>query len=300
MEGTMWLLLGSVLAGPMPEGLDLEDIDAWEARALALADGPQGCWSLRGEFETRGAIYIPSSFFSQPDSDTRSVQGTFEGTIVDGEWTRFVYSVPLAADASKDALDASNKIRLRPIVGIFKSSVMTRNPDDIPPSLAVEEASEEGEDAGVSVTVEEGDESDEEGDASRERSNLLRASVEDWWDSSISTSYMRWDAERDGAVMVMEVPVSDSRRAEAVMLSAFFPGGGLIATQIDSILPHRLPVGDGIIKGKVMNGQLHLQGRVIGGLLLPTSESWSAVFGFLGFTWGYEQRIAYTSAQECS
>ena len=48
-----------------------------------------------------------------------------------------------------------------------------------------------------------------------------------------------------------------------------------------------------------MNGQLHLKGRVIGGHLLPTSESWSAVFGVLGFTGGYEQRIAYTSAQEC-
>lgn len=288
MEGMMWLLLGSALAGPMPDGLDLEDIDAWEARAFALSDGPKGCWNVRGEFETRGAIYLPSSIFTRPATESRVTRGTFAGTIQNGEWTHFVYSVPINPDSSADEIEAAEGVWLRPIVGTLQSSVVLRDPGDIPPSMV---EAEPEEDDGVSVEMDDS--------TPRVRPNLIRASVEEWWDSSISTSYMRWDADRDGAVMVMEVPVNDTRRSDAVMLSAFFPGGGLNATQIDSILPRRLPVGDGVIKGKVMNGQLHLKGQIAGGHLLPTSESWSAVFGALGFTGGYEQRIAYTSAQEC-
>jgi len=247
---------------------------------------------LRGEFETTRAIFLPASLFSKGEVETRHTQGTFEGTMEDGQWTRFVYSVPLGPDATREDRDKTNAIALRPLVGRMDTSIISRHPDDIPPALiSTEDEDKDGasEDSAESADVE-----------PREPSNLLRASVEEWWDSSVSTSYMRWDENRNGAELVMEVPVDDSRRAPMVTMTAFFPGGGQHATNVDTILPRRLVIGDGLFKAKAMNGQLHLQGVEMGNWLLPLSESWGAVIGFFGFTGGVEQRLAYTSAQQCS
>lgn len=282
-----WMLAAAALAGPPPEDLDLEDVSAWEDRAFALTEGPPGCWILRGEFEVRVAVYLPSTFFSRGETDTITHRGTFEGTLEGGVWRHFAYRTapPSAEELAERQLEHDGSVDLRPLVGRFDSDIIERVDEPAPEP----EGSDE-DNRSVSVSV---------GTGSDDTMNLLRASIEKWWGSTVQTSYMRWDAAQDGAVLVMEVPTSDRRGAELVTLEAFFPGGGAVATQIDSMLPSRIAIGEGMVKAKVMNGQLHLKGTVIDGVLLPVAESWGGVIGALGFTGGYEQRIAYTSAEEC-
>ncbi|MFT4976261.1 MAG: hypothetical protein ACI8S6_002157 [Myxococcota bacterium] len=288
----MFWMLGVALAGPLPEGIDLEDVTAWEERAFAMPDGPPGCWVFHGEFQARAAIYHPATFFSRGETDIRAATGTFVGTLTDGEWTRFVYTITDPGESEEDGLQISTNddaLTLFPLVGRLDPAIIERDPSQPPP---VQTEEEEGRQVSISFGS--------DGEASSEEAvNLLRGSVEEWWDASVTTSYMRWDEALDGAWLVVEVPTSDERGAELVTMNAFFPGAGEHATRIDSILPRRLSVGDGFIKAKVMNGQLHLEGRVVDGRLMPVTESWGAVLGALGFTVGYEQRIAYTSAQEC-
>jgi len=287
----VWLI-GAALAGPPPEELDLEAVTVWEDRAFLLADGPKGCWVLRGEFETRLALYLPMTVFSRAETDTRVTRGTFSGTMRDGTWESFVYSVPVVAAraAGTYPLPEGEEIWLRPLVGALDDGLVTRAAGDIPPETA---AATEADGGSVSVSF--------GGDSSSEDAvNAMRASIDDWWDATVRTSYLRWDRDTDSLGLVMEVPTSDARGAELVTLTATFPGAGPHATRIDTVLPKRQVVfEEGPIKVKAMNGQLHLRGRVVEGLLLPTTERWGGVIGAMGFTVGYEQRMAYTSAQEC-
>lgn len=282
----MWMLLGMALAGEPPEGLDLEDVALWEERAFALTAGPAGCWNFEGEFEGRLALYLPGSFFSPAQTRERNIRGSFSSTLEDGVWQRFVYTIEPDADEE----DSDDSISLRPLMGQLPSGVLQNAAE-----VADAEATSDDPSPAAEQTADE-EETPDEDDAL----NILQASVDSWWNSTISTSYMRWDRQQNGAVLVREVPTSDRRNAEVVTLSAFFPEGGPHATRIDSVLPERLVLGDGPIRVTVRNGQLHLQGRVVSGWLLPTTEHWGAVFGALGYTVGYEQRIAYTSAQPCS
>ena len=38
----IWLV--ALAAAAPPEGVDLDDLDTWEARSRDVIDGPDGCW----------------------------------------------------------------------------------------------------------------------------------------------------------------------------------------------------------------------------------------------------------------
>ncbi len=285
----MFLLIAAA-AGAPPPNLNLDDVDAWEDAAFALTHGPAGkCWDITGFISAELALYQPASVFSSSGSESVTGSGTFSGRLEDGVWTSFSYAV-----TSPDG-DLTLDLPIMPLVGEIDPSSVT--------NLNAEEEEADGEDASVATPPEEEEArslslsiGEEE---SRESMNLLRDSIDAWFSGSITTSFMRWSDARSGAELVIEVPTSDKRNAPLLMATAFFPGGGKTATELDSMLPKRLTLGDWPLRLKVMDGQLHLRGQVVAGVLLPSRESWSVLLGIFGMTVGYEQRLVYRSVSEC-
>ena len=88
----MLLLIAAVLAAP-PPGLNLDDVDAWEADAFSLTHGPKGdCWELSGGLSAQLALYAATSVFDSGGTETLTGQGTFSGRIEDGVWTPVSYT----------------------------------------------------------------------------------------------------------------------------------------------------------------------------------------------------------------
>ncbi|MFT5683746.1 MAG: hypothetical protein ACI8RZ_004678, partial [Myxococcota bacterium] len=291
------LIIAAAAAAP-PPNLDLDDVDPWEDAAFALTHGPAGkCWDFTGAISAELALYQPASVFSSGGSERLAGIGTFSGRLEDGVWTSFSYAL---ANASGDL---TMELPIMPLVGEIEPSIVTNR--SIPP----EDASEDGA-TGTGVQV--GKTSDTPDESSTrsvsislgdgdpgESVSMLRDSIDAWFDGAITTSFVRWDDERHGAQLVIEVPTGDSWKSPSLMATAFFPGGGKVATELDSVLPKRLTIGEWPLRAKIMDGQLHLRGQVVDGVLLPAQESWSALFGVAGFTAGYEQRLVYRTATEC-
>ncbi len=72
-----------------------------------------------------------------------------------------------------------------------------------------------------------------------------------------------------------------------------------LPTALDVTFPKRMQIGDGVVKARILNGQLHLRGQTNELGTLPSSESLSVVVGVLGFTVGVEQEIRYVRARPC-
>ncbi|MDG1482448.1 MAG: hypothetical protein P8R54_22855 [Myxococcota bacterium] len=282
------LLLIAAAAGAPPPNLNLDDVDAWEDAAFALTHGPVGkCWDITGFLSAELALYQPASVFSSSGSESVTGSGTFSGRLENGVWTSFSYAV-----TSSDG-DLTVDLPIMPLVGAIDPSIVTNlNAEETDRGDASADTPPEEEDArSLSLSISEGD--------PEESMNLLRDSIDAWFSGSITTSFMRWSDPRSGAELVIEVPTSDKRNAPLLTATAFFPGGGKTATELDSVLPKRLTLGDWPLRMKVMDGQLHLRGQVVEGILLPSRESWSVLLGVFGLTVGYEQRLVYRSVSEC-
>lgn len=275
------LLWATVAAAAPPPDLDLEDITAWEAAAFDLTRSPRGaCWELTGGLSIRLALYHSASVFSGGGREELVGEGTFRGRMQDGVWTAFAYRLS----------EGSTELDL-PVIPLAGS---------IDPSIVVNEALQEPEAAetpedGRSVSVSVGI-----GGDSSDAVSLLRDAIDEWFSSSVTTSYVRWDDARSGAELVIEVPTSGGWFSPVLTATAFFPGGGTTATSLDAVFPRRLTIGEWPLRAKIMDGQLHLRGQVVEGMLLPSQESLSAMLGVAGITAGVEQRIVYATVAECS
>ena len=269
-------LIAAAIAAPPPH-LDLEDVDAWEASAFALSRGPVGtCWELTGAVAAEVAMYQAASVFSSGGHESLAGRGTFSGRLEDGVWTSFSYR--MAGE------DGGLGLPVIPLTGSIDPTIIENENDDD------DDDDDRSRTADASIEV----------DDPIDTVSLLRDSIHQWFSSSITTSFMRWNDPRSGAELVIEVPTSDQRNAPVLTATAFFPGGGQVATELDSVLPQRLVLGSWPLRIKIMDGQLHLRGQVIDGLLLPSQESWSALLGFAGITVGYEQRLIYSTISECT
>jgi hypothetical protein len=288
-------LIAAAAAAP-PPSLDLDDVDAWEDAAFALTRPAGRCWDFTGALAAELALYQPTSVFSRGGSESVTGQGTFSGRLEDGVWTSFSYALTSASG------DLTMDLPIMPLVGEIDPAIVVNllaEPDESVEKpegtgISIGQKSGTAEEPGsrtVSISMGGGD--------AEETVSLLRDSIHTWFDSAVTTSFMRWDDARHGAQLVIEVPTADTWTAPTLTATAFFPGGGKVATELDSILPRRLTIGEWPLRAKIMDGQLHLRGQVVDGLLLPTQESWSAMLGVVGFTGGYEQRMVYLSATEC-
>lgn len=271
----MWSWFTALALAAAPEGVDLEDLDGWEARSRALLDGPSGCWELSGRATVKFAAYTPGGVLSRAGQHDLLREGTFHGRIEDGVWRSFGYSL----ETKEGKLDLD--VPIYPMEGRIDAAVIQ---DESPKA---EEAR-----GGVSIATEGGGNGTDAG-------NLLDDVLEDL-DFGAALSWVEWRDDLGGLVLIEEVPLEDGRDPPMVRKTTTFPQGKPYGTVVDVLFPPKLKIDEeGTPNVHVMDGQLHLRGVVVGDVVLPGVSGMSVVVGVLGFTGGYEQRMLYQEARRC-
>jgi hypothetical protein len=267
----IWLVATAALAAP-PEGLDVDDLDTWEARSADLLDGPDGCWDLSGTLQIHVAAYTPPSLWTRAERHDYTFSGEFDGRISDGDWSRFEYTLKSDGDKDKTELD----IPIYPLMGRIDQEVVKRRVT-------------EGEETPNRVGV----------DAGGDAMNLLDQVLEEI-DPAATIAYAQWDDDKGGVTLLQDMPLTEARNSDVVTLTTFVPGGGAYATSLDAEFPRRIKVGDGLVKATVFDAQLHLRAQQDETGALPQLESVSLGIGVLGFTAAYEQKLVYAHAATCT
>jgi hypothetical protein len=178
-------------------------------------------------------------------------------------------------------------------VGEIDQAVVRSLDDEGNPQPVFDEALEEDQ---TKVSV--GTDGASVSQGSSEAMNLLDEVLEAI-DPVATTSIAEWSDAPAGITLIQDAPITDKPRSPTLTMTTFFPDGQH-ATELDVRFPKRHKVGDGFVKATLLDPQFHLRGQVVGDEVLPALESASAVFGMLGFTVGYEQKLAYAGAAPCT
>lgn len=282
----MWAWWMSVaMAGP-PAGVDLEDLDAWEQGARALRDGPDGCWTFRGDASVRAVVFRAPMLYRSASEQITEYTGPFEGHLEQGRWHSFTHTLTGPDDDSLD-LDP----QLVPMIGRLNRDAMQTQ--EAPPEP-------EPSERGVSVSI-----GGSAGGGSRQAVSMVDR-VLDAIDPAATTSYAQWADSPRGVTLVQDVPLDESASADTVTLTTFFgvPAdrtlpGAAPATSLSMVFPKRMRVGEGLLKATLKEPQLHVRATVVDEQAMPTVERLSVVVGALGFTVGYEQTLRYRQALRC-
>jgi hypothetical protein len=263
---SMPLLLLSIAA----EVLNLDDIAAAKRRARTLLDGPDRCIELQAEAKDTIVIMSPGGLFGSPRESTYTASGTVFGRLDHGVWTS--WGPPLHDDRPDDDV-ALGAVTARPMVG------KTPEHEGDPEHHGSVSVSSSGDVALAS--------------SGPQAANLLDE-VLDEVDPEVTVAYVEPDTQ--GWALVEQADIA-GQEDDLDMRWHIDPTG--LPTALDVTFPKRMQIGDGAVKARVLNGQLHLRGQTNELGTLPVSESLSVVVGVLGFTVGVEQEIRYVRARPC-
>ena len=262
-----WALWMAGQAAPAPEVID--DIPRWEREARALLDGPDACVRVQGKVTLHVSLFTAGGWLSAGQRRDLVASGTFDGQLDHGTWTRL--ETTWEPSEGPDRLTPG---RFHPIVGRLLP---------IP----------EGEPA-PATKIELGSMSFVLGEGRDEAPGLLDQLLNEI-DAETTASYTRWDDARGALDLFQEVPLDSGGR---LVVQTAFPDAGP-PTAMDATFPPKVKVGGSMLKVALMDGQLHLRGRMTSLGALPGEEGLSVVVGALGFTAGYEQRVSYVRAAAC-
>jgi hypothetical protein len=263
----MWFLLADVvLAGPLPESVDLDDVLAWEGAAETLLEMPAGCWEWVGE--AKWDWYVGRWGGSRGDA-------VFAGRTRDGTWGS-VHLQPLGEQMVGEGAplvevyDAS-EARFAPLVGRFE---------------------------GARVTVAGAGENQTEADLEKNAAaaNVLRVALDRFMEDAY-TSDTRWDESRNGVVLHRSISLAVGDRQQ-VDYSVFFPDGELLPSAIDVVFPKVFHTGR-FPRWTIRNAEVHIRGTVNGNRVFPTSEAFTFGFGILGFKFHGAQTLRYRRVTRC-
>ncbi len=293
----MWMMVAIAAASAAPpEGVDPDDLDRWEAGTRALLDGPAACWDFEGRLEVLLRLHTPPSMFSRGEQRDLATTGAFSGRISQGEWQSFAYRLdPPAGDDDMEGL--TGDLPVFPIMGRIDQDVVVNLDSEQEDGDAGEAEVDEDDD---SVSISFGGDGGTQVDASTSKAMNLIDEILEAIDPASTTSYGQWGDDPAGVTLIQDAPLTDRPRSDALSLVSFFPQGRPHATKLDVGFPKRIKVGDGLVKATLIDPQLHLRGQVVGDAVLPALESVSSVFGVLGFTVGYEQKLTYSAAMPCT
>ena len=252
------------------EVLNLDDIGATKRRARTLLDGPDRCIEVQAEAKDTIVILGSGGLFGSPEHSVYTASGSLFGRLDHGVWTS--WGPPLHDDDPDDKVKLGD-ITARPMVG--------KTPK------------EEGEsDHGGSVSI--GSSGDVAVASSGPKAVNLLDEILDEVDPEVSMAYVEPDG--DGWALVEHADIKGQE--EDLDMRWHIDASGR-PTALDVTFPKRLSFGDGLVRAKVLNGQLHLAGQTTELGTLPSVESLSVVIGVLGFTVGVEQEIRYTRVRAC-
>ncbi len=260
----------------------------WEDASRVLIDGPGGCIQVRGSVDMTLAIYRPGGWMGPGETTKIPAKGSFEGTLKDGAWTRLVTDFQERAETGGKA-DEFEFDRFHPVIGRITPQTDRGEPPEEPEESDGDEVSISIGGDGTQVAVDQG---------SSEAMNILDE-IMDQVESDVNLSYSGWDASTESVVLHQVVPMEE--RGDAIyQVVTLFPNGGP-PTRLDAVFPKRwrMPIDDSPVKVTLMNGQLHIRGTATELGVIPTEEGASIVAGVLGFTFGFDQHIRYTSVRQC-
>jgi hypothetical protein len=252
------------------EVLDLDDIGATKRRARTLLDGPDRCIEVQAEAKDTIVILGSGGLFGSPEHSVYTASGTLFGRLDHGVWTS--WGPPLHDDIPDDKVKLG-AITARPMVG--KTIEHEGDPEH-----------------GGSVSV--GSSGDVAIASSGPKAVNLLDEILDEVDPAVSMAYVEPDGE--GWALVEHADI-EGQEDDLDMRWHIEPSG--LPTSLDVTFPKRMSFGDGLVRAKVLNGQLHLAGTTNALGTVPTIESLSVVVGVLGFTLGVEQEIRYTRVRPC-
>ncbi|MFT4628079.1 MAG: hypothetical protein ACI8PZ_006773 [Myxococcota bacterium] len=263
----MLALLATLAFAQVPEGVDLEDLDRWDAGAEALLDGPAGCWEIVGkatwawDFGRFGMSRGDAAFVGRFDN------GVWKGFHIEplGEITREGRTTELRV--------YNDEPRFAPMFGKLK---------------------------GGSITVSSQDGGRVRGDRTKDNTpgNLLREALDEL-STDVETAYAQWDSSRGDVVYLRVVPLNERNNAPDTEVATSFPGGGAVATRMVVTFPESFKRGTfpGV---RIMNATAQLTGKAHNGQTFPEAEAVSFDIGVLGFRFSGAQTIKYTQARACA
>jgi len=255
----------------------LDDVGRWEQAARVLLDGPPGCVEVQGTATFQVAFFSPGGWLGPGERRDLVSKGHFEGRLQGGTWT----ALRTTWDPVEDG-DALHIDQVHPIVGKVQPAADAPAPD--PPGKGSVSISSSG--SGTSIDVAGGSEG---------ALGLLDQIMHDI-DPAVTTAYASWEGERRSVVLHQLVPLEHDGGDLEVQVS--FPEGGP-PLSLDAVFPPRVRAGDGLVKMRVLDAQLHLRSRNTELGVLPGEEGASMVVGVLGYTLGVDQRLSYDRARAC-
>ncbi len=251
----------------MPASVDLDDVGRWEDHADALTEMPDGCWEWVGDASWAWDV----GRFGGSKGDA-----VFAGRTSDGVWGSLLLR-PLGEE-KWEGRDLPLRVydvreaRFAPLVGkLVGSRVTVAGPDGKP--LA---------DAGLEENA--------------EASNTLREALDELTGEAYS-SWAEWDDLRGGVVLHRMMPLEDGN--DEVAVAIFFPGGGLLPTELDLDFPESFRTGS-IPKWTVRDAEVHVRGTIHGDRVFPSSETFTFGFSVLGWKFSGAQTVRYRHAARCS
>lgn len=281
------LALSTAFAADLPGDLTVAQLDdpaPWEARARAMLDGPPGCIQVQGRVRLQISLYTPGGLFARAERSDVVGQGTFEGTLDAGLWTRLETTWAEAPEGSSGRLTTD---RFHPIVGKLAAKPGAGE--------GAEGAGDAEGDAGnVSISTGEDGLKIDVSDGGEAAMGVLDETLEAI-DPDVTTAYVVWDAPTRQVRLHQLVALGDREDLEIVVR---FPENGP-PTQLDAVFPSVLKRKEDGFTFTARDAQFHLRSKVTELGVVPGSEGVSLVMGALGFTVGFDQRVTYDRVRAC-
>jgi hypothetical protein len=259
----VWLM--ATAFATIPDTVDLEDIDSWDAQASQITAGPSGCWEVVGH---------ASWNWNLGRFGNHQGEAAFAAQFAEGSWEDFhVYPMgELSTERRGNNVRRmySDDRRFMPMVGRSRSQTVKVEHDSI-------------------RTYE---------NADTESRNALR-SLLDSVTGDVEYAYTEWDPEREGLVLTRQMPLEKGRKSEEAALEFFFPDGEALPESLQVTFPSRFTLGR-FPKLSVTRADAQIVGQPHGNEVFPRAETFNFEASILGFKFSAAQTIAYRSFKRCA
>ena len=263
----LWLWGMALGWATVPDRVDVDNIEHWEAGMNRLLDGPEGCWELVGkaswewDFGRFGGSRGDAAFVG------RMRGGVWEGFHVEsmGEEQRG------QGRHAKTHRVYQDELRFAPMFGKLTRGSMQVGDGD------------------VEVEV--------DTDSQRAPGNILR-SVLDELGTAVEWSYAQWDPEQEHLVYTRTVPLGKRSPTKNTQMTVVFPDGDALPDRLEVVFPESFRRGT-IPSVRIENAVVQMRGRPHGADVLPVAETVKFDVGVLGFHFTGGQTIQYVRATPC-
>lgn len=273
---TLTLVAAGLLTLPAvaaaPPGVDLEDVDGWEARSKAFDEGPDGCWELEGTLELRLMLDAGASSFGRRRHDDTTVHGTVSARFDDHTWKRFHYTLDQ---------ERQDWMIFRPFWGNVEEDAILVVDKQGNPVVTAEERREAAE---------------------RRRSFRIGRKAADDGKPQVTISSLLnviWDEQAREVVFEEDGNIRGLARGKAIARHRF-PEGSTQATAFDITLPEGGTFGVWPLQGTLTSGSVHIRSYpTASGAAIPHHQRFSAIVQVFGQTVGVDSSLAFTTARRC-